>query len=437
MSEIQTALDQIKKNQPDRQRFIDYYDGNHALNFATEKFRNAFGQTLKSMRDNLCPIVVDSTSDRMEIINFAGDDKDKIVADAAWKLWQRARMELISNNVHSEALKAGCAYLIVWPDEFGEAKFYLQDSRYCTVVEDTDSKKPKYAAKVWKGDDGKLYLNMYYPDRTEKYSTANKYESGTSDLKETIFKPLDGEYATVENPYGRIPVFQFETNPVLSNAIPIQDALNKTVCDKLVAMEFAAFKQRYATGIEVPEDEVTGEKKLPFKAGADRMWFTESKDAKFGEFQSADLEQFLKVADSYRLEMARVSGTPLHFFSINTSDAISGEALKTLESRFTKRVRRNCLNFGPVWSEVIRFAFLIEGSAYAGTLTAQWQSPEQRSEKEFLETLGLKRDTLDVPVDTLREEYGYTEEDIQKFNADDQIVMDEPGSIDGVPNITV
>jgi len=154
---------------------------------------------------------------------------------------------------------------------------------------------------------------------------------------------------------------------------------------------------------------------MPFKAGVDKIFGAESKDVKFGDFAQADLTQFLKIADSYRLEIARVSGTPLHFFSINTSDAMSGEALKTLESRFTKRVTRLTLSFGPIWSRAVQLALRIEGQSVPPNLTAQWQSPEQRSEKEFLETLGLKRANLDIPVNVLRQEFGYTEEDIAKF----------------------
>jgi hypothetical protein len=116
--------------------------------------------------------------------------------------------------------------------------------------------------------------------------------------------------------------------------------------------------------------------------------------------------------------MARVSGTPLHFFSLNTSDAISGEALKTLESRFTKKVKRLTLNFGTVWASAMKLALQIEGTA-SDNLTTQWQSPEQRSEKELCETLILKQQ-LGVPNNVLQEELGYTAEDIAKFEAEPQ-----------------
>jgi hypothetical protein len=143
------------------------------------------------------------------------------------------------------------------------------------------------------------------------------------------------------------------------------------------------------------------------------LWFTGDDKVKFGEFGATDLGQFLEVADSYRMEMALVSGTPLHYFLRKMSDAISGEALKTLESRFTKKVKRLTLNFGTVWAEAMRFALQIEGTS-ADAISVQWQAPEQRSEKELWETASLKAD-LGIPEEVIWEEAGYTKEDIKKF----------------------
>jgi hypothetical protein len=37
--------------------------------------------------------------------------------------------------------------------------------------------------------------------------------------------------------------------------VPLQDGVNKLITDMLVASEFAAFRQRWVTGIEIPRDE--------------------------------------------------------------------------------------------------------------------------------------------------------------------------------------
>jgi hypothetical protein len=429
MSDIQIALDAIRAKLPDCQRFSNYYNGRHTLTFASEKFATTFGQTLRDMRDNLCPIVVDAPADRMEVINFSSDSEGKKVADDAWEIWQRERLELVSNEVHREALKCGQGYVIVWVDEDGKAKFYEQDARQCVLIEDEDTARPLFGAKQWVTFEKYVRLTLYYPDRIEKYISRKKFNGQVHDaLKETGFQFIgeeSNETAVTPNPYGVIPLFKFETWPVLTDAIPIQDALNKTLADRLVTQEFGAFRQRWATGLQPPIDEITGIPTLPFKAGVDRLWFTNEDKVTFGEFSATDLEPYLKAADSDRLEMARVTGTPLHFFSINTSDAISGEALKTLESRFIKKVRRLTINFGVVWANAMKFALTIEGRPLSeDNLTTQWDAPEQKSDKEILENLLLKQE-LGVPDDVLFEEYGYTKEDIKKFKTLDQQEPDE------------
>jgi hypothetical protein len=430
--DIQTAIDAIKANHPTRQLYADYYDGRHQMAFATEKFKTAFGRTLERMRDNLCPIIVDAVADRLEVINFSGNEEGTDTATPAWELWQRERMEIVSNETHIEALKTGAAYLIVWSDRDNNARFYLQDSRNCVIIEDEDTSDPLFGAKQWKTADDFIRLNLYYDNRIERYITQKKRKGEvTGDIKADHFIPLtrrnqDGETtetAVTPNPFGVLPMFRFETNPCLADAIPVQDALNKTLMDMMVAMEFAAFRQRWATGLTPPSDEYNLVKEAPFKAGVDRLWFTDSENVKFGEFDATDLEKFLKVSDSFRLEMARVSGTPLHFFSINTSDAISGEALKTLESRFNKKALRLQINFGAVWANAMKLALRIERASAPDNLTTQWTEPEQRSEKEMLEAALLKQE-LGVPANVLLEEIGYTAEDIAKFDA--MTEADEP-----------
>lgn len=414
-TDIKQAIEQIKTLDRDREIFARYYDGNHLLSFATEKFKSAFGKTLSGMRDNLCPIVVDAPADRMEVINFSGDEGSETVAETAWNIWQRELMELKSNDVHKEALKTGTGYVIVWGVD-NQAKFYVQNPLNCVVIKNEETDEPMYGAKMWKAKNDLIRLTLYYADRIEKYITAKKPDG--IELKAEHFIPLnaEGETASEPNPYGVIPMFEFGTDPVLENAIPLQDALNKTFADRMVTQEFSAFRQRWATGLEPPVDELTGIQKKLFDGGADRLWFTNAEKVQFGDFDASPLDPFLKAADSDRLEMARVSGTPLHFFSINTSDAISGKALKALESRFTKKVSRLTLNFGATWAKVMKFALQIEGTQ-ANNLTVQWAPVETQDESELLDSQ-LKKQSLGIPQETLWEECGYSEEDVAKFKAE-------------------
>lgn len=423
MGDIQIALDAIKGKLAECQLYQDYYNGHHKLTFASDRFQTTFGETLKRLRDNLCPIVVDAPADRMEVLNFSGDATNAAVADPAWEIWQRETLELVAHDVHRSALQCGEGFLIVWLDEKGEAKFYPQDSRQCAVIEDEDTGRKQFAAKQWTTNDKKVRLTLYYPDRIEKYITSKSIE-GIGEIKESSFVRLNstGEPYETENPYGVIPMFKFKTEAVLANAIPIQDALNKTFADRLVTQEFGSFRQRWATGIAPPSNEITAINEAPpFKIGVDRLLVTDVDKAKFGDFSATDLEPYLKAADSDRFEMARVTGTPVHFFAI-MSDAMSGEALKTMESKFVKKVKRLQLCFGTVWASAMEFALQLENKSGEQNISVQWQSPEMRSEKEMLDAAVIKQE-LSIPDEVLWEELGYTKEDIAKFK---KLAPEEP-----------
>src|SRR5947207_523286 len=53
---------------------LDYYEGRHQLAFATEKYRQTFGTLFRTFCSNLCPAVIDSLVERLEISGFVSPD---------------------------------------------------------------------------------------------------------------------------------------------------------------------------------------------------------------------------------------------------------------------------------------------------------------------------------------------------------------------------
>ncbi len=217
----------------------------------------------------------------------------------------------------------------------------------------------------------------------------------------------------IPNPYGIVPVFHFANNAdlgtlgrsELEGAIPVQDGLNKAVLDMLVAMEFSAFRQRWAAGIEVATDE-EGKPVAPFQSGIDKIWMAENPAARFGDFEASQLDQFLKVKDSFRSDIASVTGTPLHYFMQTTRALPSGEALRKAETRFIAKVRDRQEAFGQVWADAMAFALRIEGRSVDARLITQWEDPSPLSEREMLENILLKR-RIGLPVEEALVEAGY------------------------------
>lgn len=420
-TDLGIAVAALKDNVTRYEKTTKYYSGDHDLAYATEKFVNAFGKMFREFSLNLCPAIVDAVRDKLVITSFGVEKATKEgIGDEAWNIWQANRMGKRSGEIHKEALRNGDAYAMVWVDAFKKVTIYPQRAASCTVFYDEETPgKVLWAAKFWKTADKKLRINLFFPDRIERYVTKKKSDTLPD---ETQWEKLEGDKAfAVANPYGIVPVFHFANNSdigafgvsELTEAIPIQNALNKSVLDMLIAMEFAAFRQRWITGIDVELDD-QGNAKSPFVPGAERIWVTENENAKFGDFESADLKQFLEVKESFRVDMAAVTGTPLYYFMQTGGQFPSGEALQKAETRFVNKVRDRMQAFGQVWEDLMAFALTIENKGKDVRLFAEWAEPAPLSEKELLDNL-ITKQALGVDDEQLLMEAGYGAEDIAKM----------------------
>lgn len=425
VKDVEQAIKQFRDRADAVTKSENYYNGEHELKFASEKFINTFGTLFKTFALNLCPAICDAVRDKLVISGYKVEDGAETKGDLPaelWKMWQNNRLDIVSGEIHKEATVSGDAYAIVWVNDKQELTVYPNKAANVTVIYDQESPgRVMYAAKQWRTTEKKYRINLYYPDRIVRL-VSKKQSEMLPDAK--LFEEFAPDIA---NPYGMVPVFHFANNgeiggfgkSELADAMPLQDALNKTVLDMLVTMEFASYRQRWAAGIEIEYDD-EGKAKPPFTAGIEKLWITETPDTKFGDFEVTDLEQFLKVKDSFKVDLAHVSGTPLYYFMQTGANFPSGEALKKAETRFINKVIDRQKTFGAVWADVMAFALTIENKGKAVRLFTEWEDPAPLSEKEDLENLLIKQD-LGVSDEQLLIEAGYGEDDIKKMmqaNAD-------------------
>lgn len=420
-----------------------YYDGDHDLTFATEKFKNSFGHLFQAMADNLCGTVVDVTADRLRIKGFDGGAASEIQ-----KMFEQRYSRRVMGDVHSDTLKLGDTYVLVWPEVAqdgtnGPVRFWLNDPTTMVVKYDPNQLGViEFAGKLWAAPNSggkKVWrMNLYYPDRIEKFiaerssTSVPQNSSGfapfISDTAETNFE---------EHELERVPVVHFANNaPIgrrgrseLDKVIPLQDALNKSLADMLVAMEFAAYHQRYATGITMAPkyDPLTGEpetdtvSKAPFEPGQERLWLG-GPGVEFGEFQTADLRQFIEVQNSLRAEIARVSDTPVHDLMHSDGELPSGEALKVGESRLVAKCDDRSESLGDSWHDAYGLRLALEnGRRYEDLdLKINWASFATRDAKQEVEIALLKKQ-IGVSNSQNQRELGYDADAIETMRQESEV----------------
>lgn len=394
------------------QRMNDYYEGRHSLLFSQDKFRNAYGRLIGKFADNFCSLIVDAVAERLQVDGFRMTNDPEADLEA-WEIWQRNDMDSRASTAMIESLVAARSFATVWGDADGRPIIQLEDASEITVWYDVNVNRhhPQVALKRWMDEWGIWHARLWTPDASYRMSGTAKLGSW-SDAEST------------PNPLGVVPVVELANRPRLrldpsseiSLVAPIQDAINKVVRDALVASEFAAYPQRWVTGLEIQEDEDGQPKKPPFDPALDRMFQAEDSSVNFGQFQAADLGNYVKLVDTLVQHLATVSRVPFHYFLINGGQAPSGEAIASAEAGLVAKVRDRQMHFGEAWERVMRLAFKVmddpRGDAYEAETI--WRDPEYRTEGQHVDAL-LKLRTLGIPLQQLWEDAGYTPSQIERF----------------------
>lgn len=431
INDIKWALNSFRAKRDQYEKAAAYFDGRHPRLIVNERYWKAFSRVFDRLNVNLCPTVVTTLKDRLKLSGFTSEGGSDDIAQKIIEIQRYNRFDMRTGLVHSEAIKFGDSYVLVWADPTGQPVFYLNDARNVTVEYDADvPNRLTRAARIWRPSGTRLVrLNLYFPDRIEKYvSMSNVYDAvdgGVMNLNERSFRLFteDTDGAVLANPFGRVPVFHFANNASISGfgrseleqAYAPQDRLNKTLLDLVVASEQAAKVPRWATGITVNQDPLTGKKINPFKN--DEFFATDQDTVKFGEFTPQDITQFIAAKKDAAIDVAIVTGTPLHFFNAVTGEFPSGEALKTAEAPLSAKVYDRQVSFGNTWEDAATFALEVAG--YEGvSLDSVWEDTAPRNEADVLNNAvsrvtnlgGSKRQAWrdqgysDAEIDTIFEE---------------------------------
>ena len=430
-------------------KFDAYYRGDHNLMFATAKFREAFSGLFTEFADNWCALVVDAVEERLNVEGFRFP-KDQTGERKAWEIWQANNLDAESNLAHTEALINGLSYALVWPSDGKHPTITVEDPQQMIVAHQPGQRRQRLAAlKVWLDESGRLFGTLYLPDGVWKFQARSTIQSGGSNAWwgsqdptidggqqaltdialrqfQSFWQPREvpGEPWPLPNPLGCVPVVALYNAPrlrtggqsELRNVIPMQDAANKLVADMLIASEFAAFRQRWATGLEIPTDPDTEQPLDTFEHAINRLWASPDSSTQFGDFQASDLSNYTKAIELVVQHIASQSRTPPHYFYLS-GQFPSGESIKSAEAGLVSKALRRTRHFGEAWEEVMRLALCASGDKKRADVVAMetvWGDVEYRTESLHVDAT-VKLRALEVPLPALWERVGFSPTEIERF----------------------
>jgi hypothetical protein len=390
----------------------DYYEGRHAVHYSQPKYQRAFGKMLDRFADNFCSLIVDSVTERLQVEGFRMTD-DPAADKDAWAIWQANDMDAVSALGMTEALVSSRSYATVWGDSDGKPIIALEDpsEMVCRYDVTVDRVHPMTALKRWQDEWGTWHARLWTPSESVHLTSAGR--SGGWVYQDSVPNPL-GVVPVVE--LVNRPRLRMDPSSELMLVAPIQDAINKVVRDALVASEFAAYPQRYVTGLEIEVNEDGQPKPPPFDPALDRMFQAEDSAVNFGQFTAADLSNYVHLIDMLVQHLATVSRVPFHYFLINGGQAPSGEAIQSAEAGLVAKVRDRQVYFGNSWERVMRLCFRVldDPRAQASGAETIWRDPEYRTEGQHIDAL-LKLKALGIPMKQLWEDAGYSPQQVDRF----------------------
>jgi hypothetical protein len=318
-----------------------YYTGRQPLSFLSPEAKEALGTRFGRMASNIPRLAVTALAERLRVTGFSGAD--------VWADWIANDLDQLSGVAHREALALGTSYAIVWARPDGTPRVTVESARQVAVLTDPGSRRITAAVKRWETTTTTEAV-LYEADKITRYSANSP---GATTLGYNVVE-------TIPNPLGVVPVVRFRNGDRLlddgaseiDDLMPLVDGLNKSLADMMVTSEYVGRPRRFATGIELEEDD-DGNEVNPIPEGH-RAMISENPEAKFGQLGAADLSGYEASVRVILGQIMAVSALPAHYVGVFTDNPASADALRASEASLTARAEARQATFGRSWEDVAR-----------------------------------------------------------------------------------
>lgn len=419
-------IEKYGKDLADRELNAAYYDSINPSPDITNKYRAAYQRLLGISKTPWGRLVVDIVAERLKVNGFRLGDNIN-TDDALWSTFTENKLQAVQGQVHREALALGTSYMSVWPNGEGSRIAFESGMAMTHETRPGDPHEVAGAIKLWHDSiEGRLRCNLYLPDAIYRWQSQNVIEDAqwqgdvSGRFKTVTWEPIESRSPKVENPFDRVNIVPFVVRPNwqgygqsdLEDLRPIIARIESITANTLLAVELGAFRQRWATGLEVPVDPNTNQPVEPFKVALDRLWTTEDPDARFGSFDSTDVRPYLQAVSDAIGQLSSVSRIPtLYFNQSELSNPPSAASLEATETGLIKKVIERQNRFAESWEEVVK---LVSGTSQS--VTVSWDDPRTRSEAQMMDA-AIKLREIGMPWEALMEYLGYSPTDVARLKA--------------------
>lgn len=381
-----------------------YLDGTQPLAFLSTAAREA--TKITRMASNIPGVQVNAIAERLRVTSLVvGSDANALSADYA-----RNDLDQALPMAFREALGLGSSYAICW-DKSGTRKPTVSVESAEQVIVRRDPVTREVTSALKRVDVGsETHAWLYLPDRVVPFK---------ADGSGAALGWREGQ--SIRNPLGVVPVVEFRNavrllGPGVSEVEdlkPLVDALNKILSDLMVGSEFYARPRRWATGVEMGEDD-EGNPVNPFPEG-DRMLIAEAVEAKFGSLPAADLQSYEAAVKVLLGQIMAVSALPAHYLGSLTGQSPGADGLRAAEAALTARAEAKQAIFGRSVEQVGRLMQAIKTEQDPANIEVKvrWADAATRSIAQEADAVVKLHEAGLLPADYALARLGYDADEIK------------------------
>ena len=382
-----------------------YLKGDHDLPYMPKKggSEEYLGIAKRSI-ENWLPLVASTFTKTLFVDGYrVGKSEDNL---PLWLIWQANGMDARQTITHRGAIEYGTSYVVVRPGDPMPVITPLKARRTLAWYNDEDDDFPE-AGLVWRGTDfdGNHVYELYYGPYVYTFVRRGSKEDRTlpNDPMSTTDGPDRGArfggldlVATEEHGMGNfVPWVRFrdrlddEAAGLVRPLIPLQNHVNEAVFAKNMLLQYEVFKQKWATGVEIPRDT---QEELPdgspnpnfgkpieaYRAAVDRLWIAEDPQARFGSFESGDIKGPVTAHDSAVDALAAIAEMSPALLRGNIEN-VPAEGFATLADSMNKKRDELRTLFGESWEQVFMLTARAAGAEHDPSAEVSWRDTDPKS----------------------------------------------------------
>jgi hypothetical protein len=404
----------LYKDRPRLLRIDDYHQGEHDDPYMPPMADDEYRLLAKRSVSNWMPLLVSTPAQAMYVdgVRTSRDKPGSTETSPEWAHWQRSRLDSRQAAIYRGALTYGHSFALTEKVRSGQIRTKgLSALRTAALFEDpANDDTPVVALTVTRWATGETGGKARMWDGSHEYAVTFKSLGDTEGVTVT----QGGRHGASECPVTRFAAavdLEGRTVGVIEPMIVLQNRINQTVFDLLVAQTYASVKVRTVSGMAPPVkrdpdtgepvlDESGNEQPLPINHNARRFLFAEDSDTKFGSLDETPLGGFIESIDMSVRHLSALSQVPPTHLLGQIAN-LSAEALQAAEISLARMIQELKTSFGESWERVFRLAAEMLGLPDAADdfeSEVQWRDMESRSLAQSADALGKLRDQLGIPA---------------------------------------